>query len=262
MAPNSSSSHADAPIAHVWSGNPSSTRVVLIHGSLDRMAGMARVARELDAVAHVCRYDRRGYGKSWPHSGPFTVADHVSDVVSLLDGTPAVLVGHSYGGNVALACAATHPDLVIGVTTYETPLSWEPWWPGSTAGAASLEGTVEDAAERFMRRLIGDERWNDLPERTRDQRRREGLALTGELRALREGSPWSAPDVRCPVLCGYGELGREHHRRSALWQREHFMHARVVELAGAAHDAPSRHAKEFVRELVLPHLDGRSHVND
>lgn len=248
---------ADAPIFFQWSGVPDATVVVLIHGSLDRMAGMARLAREIETDAHVLRYDRRGYGKSWPHNGPFTVADQVDDLVGLLDGQRAVLIGHSFGGNVALACAATYPQLVIGVTTYETPLSWQSWWPGSTAGAASMDGAVDQAAERFMRRLIGDARWEDLPEKTKDQRRREGVALTGELRSLRQAAPWEPSAISCPVLCGHGENARDHHKLSARWQAEHIPHARVVMLPGAAHDAPTRHASIFARDLIVPHLRGR-----
>ena len=33
------------------------------------------------------------------------------------------------------------------------------------------------AAERFMRRMVGDARWEALPERTRATRRREGVAM-------------------------------------------------------------------------------------
>lgn len=255
MTGNSTALTPNAPISAVWTGNDAAPRVVLIHGSLDRMAGMARVARELEFSAHVLRYDRRGYGKSWPHRGPFTIADQVTDLVALLGDKPAVLIGHSFGGNVALACAATFPHLVLGVSTYETPLSWTSWWPGSTAGAASMQGSVEDAAERFMRRLIGDARWDDLPSKTKEQRRREGLALTGELSALRERAPWDAADVTCHVLCGYGERGRDHHRMSATWQGQNLPNAHVVMLPEAAHDAPTRHAREFADAFVDPHLE-------
>ncbi len=74
-----------------------------------------------------------------------------------------------YGGNVALALADRHPELVRAVGVYESPLSWLDWWPGTTAGADALatRGDPAEAAERFMRRLIGDERWHRLPESTR-----------------------------------------------------------------------------------------------
>ncbi len=42
---------------------------VLIHGSMDRSAGMLKLSRRLDDTYHVLRYDRRGYGRSRPHPG-------------------------------------------------------------------------------------------------------------------------------------------------------------------------------------------------
>ena len=93
----------------VWSdatGDPSGPLVVVIHGSMDRSAGMLKVARQLDDRAHVLRYDRRGYGRSCPHDGPYGMHQQVDDLAALLADRAAVLVGHSYGGNVALATAA------------------------------------------------------------------------------------------------------------------------------------------------------------
>jgi pimeloyl-ACP methyl ester carboxylesterase len=47
--------------------------------------------------------------------------EQVEDLVSLLAGRRAMLVGHSYGGNVALATVSRHPGLVRAVAMYETP---------------------------------------------------------------------------------------------------------------------------------------------
>ena len=107
----------------------------------------------------------------------------MEDLVGVLGGRTAVVFGHSYGGNIALALATRRPDLVSAVAVYETPLSWLDWWPGSTAGADALatRGDPADAAERFMRRLVGDERWGRLPAATREARREEGVAMVGEL---------------------------------------------------------------------------------
>ena len=95
------------------------------------------------------------------------------------------MFGHSYGGNVALALAERHPELVRAVAVYEVPLSWLPWWPGAPAGAARrTRGTPEDAAEQFMRRMIGDDQWEALPESTRAARRAEGVAFVEEITDL------------------------------------------------------------------------------
>jgi pimeloyl-ACP methyl ester carboxylesterase len=234
--------------------------VVLVHGSMDRSSGMLKLSRVLDGHSRVCRYDRRGYGRSTPphgsHPGPFTMADQVADLVELMAGRRAVLVGHSYGGNVALATAERHPQLVNAVAIYETPASWMPWWPGSTAGsaAASSPDAPEDAAERFMRRMIGDERWEALPERTRSTRRREGAALVGELTDLRDHAPWTPEGIRVPVLAGIGTGAAPHHRRGMEWMAEVIPGARLVELAGCRHDAPLSHPALFAAELVQPLL--------
>lgn len=240
----------------VETGPESQPLVVLIHGSLDRSGGMALLARHVQHSHRVLRYDRRGYGKSWPHEGPFDVEDQVKDLVGLIGNRSVVLLGHSYGGNVALAAAEILKDQVRGVSTYETPLSWMTWWPGTTAGAMAVSSTASEAAEKFMVRLIGQSRWNSLPDRTRQERRQEGVALIGELTALRLHEPWRAEAVTCRVLSGFGSEGLAHHADGARWIADHIANARLVELHGAAHGAPLSHPEMMVDLLIRPHLEG------
>ena len=244
------------PLFSVESGPESELLVVLIHGSLDRSGGMALLARQIHGSHRVLRYDRRGYGRSWPHAGPFAVDNQVEDLLTLIGDRKVVLIGHSFGGNIALAASVRLHEQVVGVSTYETPLSWMDWWPGTTAGAMAVASSESDAAENFMVRLIGHKRWNELPERTRGERRREGAALTGELTSLRMKAPWSVEDISCPVLCGYGSNGSKHHAEGARWLANNIKNARLVELEYAAHSAPMTHPLQFVTELVLPHCEG------
>ncbi|MBI4884087.1 MAG: alpha/beta hydrolase [Actinobacteria bacterium] len=243
----------------VWSaeaGHADDPLIVLVHGAMDRSASMLKLSRRLDDEYRVARYDRRGYGQSTPHRGPFDMPSQVHDLVGLLAGRRAVLVGHSYGGNVALAVAASQPALVAGVVVYEAPLSWEPWWPGATAGAAAISAAArpDDAAEAFMRRLIGDQRWLALPERTRSTRRSEGVPLVNELADLRSNRPWLAADVRVPVNVGYGTLARDHHRTGMAHLAETLVDAQLVCLAGCGHAAPTTAPDQFRRELIAPLL--------
>lgn len=235
--------------------------IVLVHGSMDRSTGLLKLSRQLDRGFRVARFDRRGYGRSvgddGRHPGPFDMAHQVDDLLQVLAGRPAVLVGHSYGGNVALALTARHPELVRGVVIYETPLSWEPWWPGNTAGAAAVASgqSPEQAAETFMRRMVGDARWEALPERTRQTRRLEGTAMVAELADLRAQAPWTADAIRIPLITGYGEHGSPHHQRGMQYVAEHVAGAEVVELPGCRHDAPLSHPALFAERMVLPLLD-------
>jgi pimeloyl-ACP methyl ester carboxylesterase len=245
--------------AHIWNdeaGARDAPLIVLIHGSMDRSAGMLKVSRRLDDRFRVLRYDRRGYGRSAPHAGPFDMDAQVADLLELIAGREAVLVAHSYGGNVGLAAAARHPDIVRGVALYETPLTWMPWWPVNTAGTAAVEepGPTDVAADRFMRRMLGDVRWEALPERVRHQRLTEGAALVGELSDLLVNPPWQAHEIAVPVALGYGTEGRAHHRDGMTRLSTAIPGATLVELTGLGHDAPLNAPGPFCTELVEPLL--------
>lgn len=246
--------HSDAQFDAVASGPDSDPLVVLIHGSLDRSAGMARLARETAAMTATVRFDRRGYNDRWDHPGPFSIEGNVDDVQAIVGHRRCVLVGHSYGGIVAVAAAVRLGPQVLGVSTYESPLSWLPWWPTNSAGQRGIAAGPEAAAEAFMVAMIGRDHWERLPDRTRNERRREGRALVGELSQLRQGSPWDPTQVACPVLCGVRADAPAHQARAAGWMRDNLPDAHVVEIDGADHGAHLSHPKEFARGLIEPHL--------
>jgi len=78
--------------------------VVLVHGVLDRGRSFSRVAEFLSPDCRLAWYDRRGYGASANASGvPAGIDVHIADLVRVLDGRRAVVVGHSFGGVVAAA---------------------------------------------------------------------------------------------------------------------------------------------------------------
>lgn len=229
--------------------------MVLVHGSLDRSAAFARVQRNLDDC-RVLRYDRRGYGRSLHVRPAPAFATQVDDLAGVVGDRPAVIVGHSFGGVIALAFAARHPDLARAVVAYEAPMSWMPWWPRSTAGAAATtaEGDAGDAAERFMVRMIGQERWDGLPERTRAQRRAEGPALVAELLSIRQGDepPYVPSEVRVPVVAAHGSVSTGHHRQTAIALAEAVPHGELLVVDGAAH------AVHLTHPAGLAHLARRA----
>lgn len=255
-------------MSDIWStttGVADGPSITLIHGSLDRSAGLLKLSRRLADRYRVTRYDRRGYGRSAPSVGPYGIDAQVADLVGVIESVvrrrPHVIVGHSYGGNVALAFAERHRDAVDAVVTYETPQSWRAWWPYDTAGGSALDGGADpaDAAERFMRRLIGDERWERLPESTRRARRTEGTAMVGELADLRSRAAWNAADIGVPVMAMHGEFGNEYHRRGAETIAAEVPDGELVTLAGAKHPGPNTHPDavataidEFVGRRVRP----------
>jgi pimeloyl-ACP methyl ester carboxylesterase len=243
----------------IWSttsGDEGAPLVALVHGSMDRSAGVLRLSRRLDARFRVLRYDRRGYGRSSAAPGPWTVAANVDDLERLVEGHlvddgRAVIVGHSFGGVVALGLAARRPDLVEAVAVYEMPLSWLDWWPRDSAGAAAMAAADPGAAaEAFMRRLVGDDVWERLPAARRDDRRREGAAMVSELADLRRCAPWEPARVGAPVLVLVGEHARPHHRRAFDHLGEILPQVRRRTVDGAGHAGPHTHPDDVAAAVV------------
>lgn len=235
--------------------------VVLVHGTMDRSSSFGRVRRALDGL-RVARYDRRGYARSVDLGPPISFRQQVDDLLDVVtwaapDGPPPVVFGHSYGGTVALAAAAESSDRLAGVVAYEAPLSWMDWWPGDSAGAAAVASTddPEDAGERFMRRMVGDDRWERLPPSTRTARRAEGPTLVAELAQLRppNPAPFELGSIRVPVLAAHGTEGAAHHGEAARTVAAGVPGADLEVVAGSGHGVHLTHpaaVASMVRRLV------------
>jgi len=97
--------------------------MVLVHGSAVDSGTWQEVVPELATDYRVITYDRRGYGQS-THKPVRDHRIHAADLVAVLEhfaAEPAIIVGWSSGGNVALAVAATRPDLVRNLIVVEAP---------------------------------------------------------------------------------------------------------------------------------------------
>jgi pimeloyl-ACP methyl ester carboxylesterase len=79
----------------------------------------AVVQPQLAKFAHVCAYDRAGYGWSDPSPRPRTVDHETDELHTLLERAsiagPYVLVAHSLGGYTARMYATRYPDKVAGL---------------------------------------------------------------------------------------------------------------------------------------------------
>jgi pimeloyl-ACP methyl ester carboxylesterase len=97
--------------------------LVLVHGSGTDATTWDGVTAGLATEHRVIGYDRRGYGRS-RHAPVRDHRVHARDLVAVLErvaGRPAVVVGWSSGGNVALAAAVERPELVAGLVVVEAP---------------------------------------------------------------------------------------------------------------------------------------------
>jgi pimeloyl-ACP methyl ester carboxylesterase len=233
--------------------------VVLVHGSMDRGSSFTKVIRDLND-AHIIAYDRRGYARSGQAgTPPSTLAGQVDDLLELLDGRRAVLAGHSFGGDIALAAAIRAPSQVISVVAYEPPMPWLPSWPSDSAGNAALAAAETDspgaAAEAFLRRLVGDAAWERQPPGTRAARRAEGPALLADMACMRppSGAPLDLSAVPVPVVLGRGTQSRSHHRLNCEQLPTLIPDAELFDVEGAGHGCHFSHPAAFadlVRDAV------------
>jgi len=230
--------------------------VVLVHGSLDRSASFTRVLRRLDDL-HTVVYDRRGYHHSrgvLPLNA--TLDGHADDLLEVIGGRPAVVVGHSFGGDIALSAALRDEgaSTILSVAAYEPPMPWLAGYRRSapTAGAPPTpvgSGGPDEAgtaAERFFRRMVGDAAWERLPEHTKAARRADGPALEAELTAIRvPDAPFDVSLLTIPATFARGEHSASRHRYAVAWLLEHAPGAQLVEIPGASHGAHLTHPGGF-----------------
>ena len=230
--------------------------IVLVHGSMDRASSFAKVMAVLAGPEHghhVIAYDRRGYAHS-ANSGPppASLVDQSDDLLSVMAGRPSVIAGHSLGADVAMLTAIRRPDLVCALMAWEPPMPWMDWWPHDTAGGFAVAvgngmdgGDPADAAEGFIRRVVGDERWEKLPPSTKEARRAEGATLVAELRSVHGGSPFDPADIRVPTVIGCGTASRDHHLESTRRLATVIAGAELHIVEGAQHGCHLSHPNEF-----------------
>jgi len=85
-------------------------RIVCLHGVTSQGRHFARLAEKLPGF-HVQAPDLIGHGSS-PYEPPWDLETHAGAVVETVGAAPAILIGHSFGGRLALELAARAPKLV------------------------------------------------------------------------------------------------------------------------------------------------------
>ncbi|MFM9443644.1 alpha/beta fold hydrolase [Streptomyces acidiscabies] len=135
--------------------------VVMLHGGPGLPDYLGDVAPMIADLAPVYRYDQRGTGRS-PWEGRHSLARHVDDLAELLDAWEApraVLIGHSYGTDLASRFCLAHSDRVAALLLMCGPFVGD-WRSGYRA---ERERRMSAAQQERLRA------WEELPRRTEEQ---------------------------------------------------------------------------------------------
>lgn len=149
--------------------------LLCLHGTPSSAVMWADAANELGQHGRCIIYDRRGFHRSAPPA-PFEsldLVDHVDDaaaVLAALHAGPAIVIGRSTGGLIAVELARRFPDKVKALVLLEPALFTID--PDADAWARSVRRRVLErvagrpglAAESVIREALGDATWESLSE--------------------------------------------------------------------------------------------------
>jgi pimeloyl-ACP methyl ester carboxylesterase len=232
----------DLALTELGSGSP---LVVFVHGVLDRGRSFDRVGELLADECRMVWYDRRGYGESVDaDASPVGVDGHVADLVGIIDGRRALLVGHSFGGVTVLGTALRVPELVEAVVLYETGLAWLPGWDDTFMQSVLWGEDPEGDGVRMMFR----ERFDEMPDDDRAARLLEARAFIAEERSIRTGeAPFDLAELGPPLVYGCSDSYPMTVVPDQL--RKLVRRSEIVVVPGAGHNA-HRSAPEAFADLV------------
>ncbi len=230
-------------------GTEGDVPLVLLHATLSASAQLAGLGRLLAARGPVLALDRRGSGESAVSSArPLDVGVHVADVAALLDAEgigAAILVGHSFGGVVALEAAARIPERVIAVVAWEPP-----YGPLSDAGTraafaavaaatarAHAAGGAPAAAAAFLAGVAGKGSWQTLSARARAFIAAQGNGAFADA-GMAGLDPAGLARITAPVTILAGTASETFYAPIARALVERVPGARLVTLDGLRHTAP------------------------
>jgi pimeloyl-ACP methyl ester carboxylesterase len=242
--------------------------VILLHASGSSGSQWDTLVGRLQSRFRLQTVDFHGHGgtPAWNGSRPLAIDDDAALATPLLAAAGgAHLVGHSYGGAVALKLARLYPQLVHSVAVYE-PVSfrllfdYNPRQPAAREVmivAAKIQtnllvGRIDRAAAHFIDYWSGEGTWEAMPISRRHMVVSRMPSITPHFSALFSDALRRSELARrpMPVLCLTGARTRASTRRIGELLRLAMPGATHEMLAGMGHMGPVTHAGAVTARLA------------
>jgi pimeloyl-ACP methyl ester carboxylesterase len=208
---------AEAPVNGVrlyYEEHGEGVPIACIHGGGSSALMWEGAFGELARLGRVIAYDRRGCGRSErpePHEVT-TVAEQADDAAALLDALeawPAIVIGRSYGGAVAVDLLLRYPDRVRALVLLEgdalglspAGLEWTKRLRARLRQVAVEEG-VDAVYPALVEEVMGEGAWESLPAEIRQVLSGNGPAVLAEMHYVEEEMPGPAAfaAIEAPTL--------------------------------------------------------------
>ena len=234
--------------------------VVCIHSSASHSGQWRALMERLAHRFRVIAVDLYGSGKTvaWPQDQPMRLDDEVALLSSVFRaaGDHFHLIGHSFGGAIALKAALENQDRLLSLVLYE-PVLFSVLMADAPQSAAAREilavrddtirlvdeGNLNASAQRFVDYWMGEGTWAATPEPRRQVLAAAMRAVKPEWHAaFYESTPLSAfGAVNVPTLFLTGAESKAPARAVARLLTAVLPRVRVEEIEGVGHMAPVTH---------------------
>jgi pimeloyl-ACP methyl ester carboxylesterase len=236
------------------------TPILLAHCSTGSGAQWKALSARLATRFRLIAPDHIGYGRTSPYSGPSPVIEReIATMMALMDiaGSPAHLIGHSYGGSILARVAVRAPERTRSLTLIEPTLFYLLRQSGRVAEHADIQavaervtqyvdaGDLSEGARAFIDYWTGPGAYERMDERLR-------TSIAQSMPKLRREwpesfAPWGATiealsALRLPILLISGQQTTPPALAVTAILRQVWPVASHVEVAGAGHMSPITHA--------------------
>ncbi|MGQ0778471.1 MAG: alpha/beta fold hydrolase [Pseudonocardiales bacterium] len=223
--------------------------VIALHGWGRNRQDFTATLVGLDALA----VDLPGFGLSPAPSEAWGTMEYAEHLIPVLDEcpNPPIVVGHSFGGRVAVRLAARFPNRVCGLVLTGVPLLRR----NPARSTPPLPVRVFRALNRWN--LVGDSFLRGIRDRygSADYRAAQGIMRAILVRVVNEDYEQDLRELRCPVQMVWGSADTEAPPEMAQTVAEIISQAELVVLPEVGHLLPlssPKHLRAAIENFGSP----------